>query len=320
MSQKIKTQQTIESKRRMRMEIKEITAEGTFEGILSPYGNVDEGGDVVERGAYAKTLKERGNKVPLLWQHKSDVPVGELSLDDRQDGLWAKGKLLMELPEAQKAYLLIKSKIVRGLSIGFETIKDSVEGGIRHLKEIKLFEGSIVTFPMNEMALITSVKSKESKGDFNEELTELQTFAMFWQTQNALSNALYGVIWCDMTREEKIASVDTILQQFSDAFSAFFPTYLDALDEEYGEAWSKDALEHKSGAMISASNSGKIKAACEKIKGGHDELLALLETDKAASSTLELKAAIKPEPGDSHSADDELSQSLDRLMELLTAK
>ena len=121
----------MKGKNRLRLEIKEISEKGEFEGILSPYGNVDEGGDVVEPGAYTKTLKERGNVVPLLWQHRTDTPIGDLSLEDRADGLWARGRLLMELPEAQKAYLLIKSKIVKGLSIGFETIKDAIEAGRR---------------------------------------------------------------------------------------------------------------------------------------------------------------------------------------------
>lgn len=147
----------MENKQEFVFEIKELSEEGTFEGLLSPYGNVDQGGDVVEPGAYTKTLKEGGNKRPLLYQH--DEPIGELELEDRKEGLWAKGKLLMDLPDAKKAYLLIKNNIVKGLSIGYRTIKDSVEGGVRHLKEIKLLEGSIVTFPMNEMALIESVKA-----------------------------------------------------------------------------------------------------------------------------------------------------------------
>ena len=148
----------MKTKQHMRMEIKDISEEGTFEGVLSPYGNVDQGRDVVEAGAFTKTLKERGSIIPMLWQHDEAQPIGDLSLEDRPEGLYCKGRLLMELPEAQKAYLLMKERIVRGLSIGYEAIKDSVVSGVRHLKEIKLYEGSVVTFPMNEMALITSVK------------------------------------------------------------------------------------------------------------------------------------------------------------------
>ncbi len=295
----------ITPKSKLRMEIKEISAEGAFEGLLSPYGNVDGGADVVEPGAYTKTIKERGSKIPMLWQHKSDMPIGELVLDDRQDGLWCKGQLLMELPEAQKAYLLIKARIVKGLSIGFSTIKDAVSNGVRRLLEIKLYEGSIVTFPMNELALITSVKDRDAgaKGDFNEEFEEIQTLNGFYDMQSALSAALRSVIWADLTNDEKIAASETILQQFTDAFSAFFPAYLAMLDQVYGDGWQTYAasrrLEQKTGAAISASNADKIRSACDSIKGGHDNLLALLE-GKAGATTLQTKAATdsKSEPAD----------------------
>jgi uncharacterized protein len=305
-------------KSRMQFEIKEISEAGEFEGVLSPYGNVDSTGDVVEPGSYAKTLKEGGSTRPLLWQHKTDTPIGEIVLDDRKDGLWAKGKLLMELPEAQKAYLLIKARIVKGLSIGFTTIKDTVESGIRHLHEIKLYEGSIVTFPANSLALITSVKgNREAKGDFNEEFEDLQTMNGFWDMQSALNNALYSLVWADLTRDEKVSACETILQQFADAFSAFFPTYIDALAEMFGpvENWSAKKLElkermMKAGAQFSTANKNKIQTACDKIKGGHDELLALL-SEEAGATTSEEKAAkpsgttepeVKTEPEENHSA------------------
>ena len=149
---------------------KSLTDSGTFEGCLSPYGNVDGGGDLVEPGAFVKTLQEQGSTRPLLWQHMTDCPIGQLSLTDKADGLYCKGNLLMNLPEAQKAYSLMKAGICKGLSIGFQTMRDSIESGVRHLKEIKLYEGSIVTFPMNEMAQVSSVKSATEFPNFRRAL------------------------------------------------------------------------------------------------------------------------------------------------------
>jgi HK97 family phage prohead protease len=296
----------------MRLEIKEISPEGSFEGLLSPYGNVDGGGDVVEPGAYTKTLQEHGNKVPLLWQHKTDTPVGDLTLEDRPDGLWCKGQLLMALGDAVKAHLLIKARIVKGLSIGFETVKDSVEKGIRHLKEIRLYEGSIVTFPMNEAAMITSVKgSKDAKGDFNEELAEQQLFDAADQMRYALGCALSSVVWSDLKRDEKITATEVIIQQFSDAYLAYIPVYLDMLTEMFGgmETWSTSAkfLEFKAGRMISAANEKTIQTHCGNIKDSADALLALVAsaaTDTSKEAVIpEAKAADpKPEPVPDHSA------------------
>jgi HK97 family phage prohead protease len=144
----------------LKMQVKGVVADGSFEGLLAVYNNVDLGGDLIEPGAFTKTIREHGNEVPLLWQHKIDVPIGMLTLVDGPDALSVKGQLLMDVPAAKTAYLLIKARIVKGLSIGFDCLKDAMDGSVRHLKEIRLWEGSIVTFPMNAAALVTTVKAR----------------------------------------------------------------------------------------------------------------------------------------------------------------
>jgi uncharacterized protein len=134
------------------------SGEGTFQGWLSVYNNVDDTNEIVAPGAFKKNLLEQGNMRVMLWQHRTDSPIGELMLEDREQGLWCTGQLLMSLPEAQKAYLLMKARIVKGLSIGFVTIRDAIENGVRKLLELKLFEGSIVCFPANQQAQIATVK------------------------------------------------------------------------------------------------------------------------------------------------------------------
>src|SRR5262245_32165480 len=118
------------------LELKLISTEGTFEGLLSPYGNVDQGNDIVLAGAFSKNLAEKGLTRPLLSQHDTKNPIGTLTLADKSDGLYARGQLLLALPEAQKAYALIKGGIVGGLSIGFRTVRDEIKNGIRQLKEL----------------------------------------------------------------------------------------------------------------------------------------------------------------------------------------
>jgi HK97 family phage prohead protease len=291
------------SKRRTIFELKEVSEQGTFEGLLSPYGIVDGGGDIVEPGAYTKTLKDQGPTRPMLWQHGSKDPIGLITLEERADGLWCKGQLLMEDDLAKRAYRFIKARIVKGLSIGFESVKDSLQAGVRHLNEIKLYEGSIVTFPMNESALITSVKSAiERKGDFNEELTEIQLCSAGYQMQSALGSALSSVVWSDMTREDKIAGVAVVLQQFTDAYTAYLPAYLDMLTETYGsmETWSKKRFETKEGRTISAATKEKLSTAHMHTKSASDILSALYadEADDLQPVTSQEKAAgeVKSEP------------------------
>lgn len=301
----------------LRLEVKAVTAEGTFEGLLSPYGNVDGGGDVIEPGAYTKTMKDRGAKVPLLWGHNKNLPIGDLQLEDRPEGLWAKGRLLLDLQSAKEAYILMKEGVVTGMSIGYEVIKKSIEGGVRHLKEIKLYEGSVVLFPMNDLARITDVKAEgEEKGDFNEELREYQILDAYYQMFNALRNAMSSCVYMTGTPEEKLAMCETVLEQFTAAFTGFFPEYLSVLADVWGiksdEDWKTKNDERKAGASISQANADKIRTCIET-------LTALLG-DKAGLTTLSLKAATAEnetltEPaGEDHS---ELKSLLDQVQAAL---
>lgn len=148
------------------LELKHITEEGTFQGIASTYNNVDATGDVVEPGAFTRTLGDSGSDRPLLWQHSS--PVGLVKLTDSAGGLMAAGKLSMGLQLARDALVLLKDGVVKGLSIGFSTVREEFVGEVRHLKEVRLWEVSLVTFPANEMAQVLSVKTLEHRREERE--------------------------------------------------------------------------------------------------------------------------------------------------------
>lgn len=62
-------------------------------------------------------------------------------------------------------YLFLKSGVIRGMSIGYETLQCTMDGDVRQLKELRLWEISVVTFPMNESATISSVKSLSLSDD-----------------------------------------------------------------------------------------------------------------------------------------------------------
>jgi len=297
-------QTSVDTKHRFSMEIKEISVTGEFEGRLSVYNNVDQGGDLVEPGAFTKTIKERGGEVPLLWQHNPSVPIGMLSLQDRPDALWVKGQLLMDLDEAKKAYLLMKARIVKGLSIGFETVKDSVENGVRRLKELKLFEGSVVTFPMNELALITNVKAAREKKDFNEELARIQLFSAFDQMMNAFYNALADLRWSMLPADEIESTSQVVIEQFSTAYLAYLPAYLNMMNGV--ETAGRKDFEQKAGARHSAATRAKIEDAIQTLS-------ALLEEAGSSTSEPEAAKAIPSEPVVDHSA---VSSKIAELKEL----
>ena len=98
----------------------------------------------------------------LLWQHEDDKPIGiwqEMVEDAR--GLRVKGQLALETARGKEAHALLKMGAINGLSIGFisKAWSYDVETDVRTLTEVDLWEVSLVTFPANQDARVTSVKS-----------------------------------------------------------------------------------------------------------------------------------------------------------------
>ncbi len=147
-----------------KFEIKELTDKGEFTGIASVYGVEDLGGDVIEPGAFTKTLSERP-EVPVLWQHKATDVIGKGRLGDNGRSLTISGTLDMEDPVAAAALRKMKKGLISGLSIGYQAVKvvweETKDKYIRHINELKLWEVSIVTFPMLPEAQVTSVKATD---------------------------------------------------------------------------------------------------------------------------------------------------------------
>ena len=122
-------------------------------GYASLFGKADQGGDVVETGAYAASLSRlagKGGRVKMLWQHDPAQPIGVWD-EVREDaaGLWVKGRILSDVAKGREAAALIEAGAIDGLSIGYRTVRatKTAKGG-RLLSELELWEVSLVTFPM----------------------------------------------------------------------------------------------------------------------------------------------------------------------------
>jgi len=267
-------------------EVKELSDSGEFIGIASVYGNVDMGGDVVDPGAFTKTIKERGNKVRLLDNHKTRIGLAQLS--DIGTGLQAVGKINLDKPDGKNAYSDLKfyrdNGMPMGMSIGYQTVKADAEGNVRHLKELKLFEVTLTEFPMNEQARVVSVKSFRRVLDVIEEhIAEMKSFG-------------------PLSEEDRPKALEICSALMSLARNPNVP----------------DDLDFKAGRMISAANQMNLKAAHAHMMSAADILSPLLNCDaepdgmdaeptsKSAAGTPETKPAPVPD----HSAIEGL---LDRL-------
>lgn len=155
--------ETLEHKQlTVELEVKEIDGKRTFEGYASTFGNTDLGGDVIEKGAFQKTIrmaKKEGMPV-VLWQHQMESPIGRLTeMKEDENGLMVKG-MLVDTEKGEEAYKLMQAGVIDKMSIGYTASDFDIDSkrGIRRLKQIKLFEVSLVTFPMNPKAGVTGVK------------------------------------------------------------------------------------------------------------------------------------------------------------------
>lgn len=138
---------------------------GIFTGYGSIFGNEDQGNDIVQKGAFTKSLQDRpASKVKMLFQHKTDEPIGVFEeIYEDQKGLYVKGKLALGTQKGRETYELLKIGALDGMSIGFKADPQKQgynenKRGIRTLKEVDLMEISLVTFPMNEDAVVETVK------------------------------------------------------------------------------------------------------------------------------------------------------------------
>jgi uncharacterized protein len=146
-------------------EIKAENNKGIFTGYGSIFGNEDQGNDIMQKGAFTKSLVNRPvSKVKMLYQHKTDEPIGVFTeIYEDNKGLYVKGQLAMGTQKGREAYELLKMGALDGMSIGFRADPEKQgynenKRGVRTLKEVDLMEISLVTFPMNESALIETVK------------------------------------------------------------------------------------------------------------------------------------------------------------------
>lgn len=154
------------------------TGELTIKGYASVFGTPDKAqetynpntgrwvmaSDIMEKGAFTKTLAERKDKVKICLNHNIYNLVGKLVEAKEDDyGLFCEIKVSDAEAELKTK---IREKIYTDFSFGFQIVKADFEEKqdgtyYRHVREVKLYEISIVTFPRHEGAVITDVKSRQ---------------------------------------------------------------------------------------------------------------------------------------------------------------
>jgi uncharacterized protein len=131
------------------------------EAYASTFGNVDAGRDIMEKNSFKKTLQEQTHRIKALFNHDWNTIVGKpLEIYEDSKGLYTKTQFV-NTTKSNEIYELIKEGIVNELSIGYDIVKKDYDRiqNVNHLREVKLYEYSFVTFAMNDQANVTNVKA-----------------------------------------------------------------------------------------------------------------------------------------------------------------
>lgn len=138
--------------------------QGIFEGYASVFNNTDSDGDIILPGAFKNALANQSRKVAMFFNHKTwDLPVGKWdSLAEDDKGLYVRGQLTPGHSGATDLKAAMQHGTVDGMSVGFSVTKDDYSLGTsgRIFKNIAaLREISVCTFPANELAGVSAMKS-----------------------------------------------------------------------------------------------------------------------------------------------------------------
>lgn len=194
----------------------------TFYGYGSVFDFKDYGDDVVVKGAFTKTLQESADEVRVLDQHNMTEPVGRPSkMYEDENGLYLEA-VVPYTTKGRDLFLDIKYGVKNGLSIGYQIVKDQIgkmgNQTVRFLKELRLIEISVVTFPMNKLATITGIKQL----DFNQALANEDLQSRFWDYKMIFSDVMREIMESEtMSASEKQAAMLQSLSQFNTAMTTW---------------------------------------------------------------------------------------------------
>jgi len=136
-------------------------SEYTITGYLAVWNKHDSVNDLIQKGAMDSA---NGKTLPLFFNHQHrDVPLGSMKGESDNHGFLIQANINPDHPLAKAIHTGMKRGDINGLSQGFTMQKGwyvQNEKGGRDISRLELKEGSIVTFPCEPSALITSVKQE----------------------------------------------------------------------------------------------------------------------------------------------------------------
>lgn len=205
----------------LNIEIKQDNDEMTFKAYGATTGNVDNGNDLIEKGAFYDVIQSAKNgKMPkLLYQHDHKKVVGVITdIYEDEKGLVVEGRFI-NTTLGKDTYEEVKSGAIDSMSIGYYVKEFEIDRkqSIRIIKSFsKLAEVSFVTFPMNDQAEVLNVKSED--GNINPRALErtLRDAGLSQkEAKTIISGGIKSINQRDVDNSEQIKeTLESLIQAF----------------------------------------------------------------------------------------------------------
>lgn len=223
------------------------TETGTFEAVVSVFGNVDLHGHRIDPGAFDASIdrwRASGDPIPVIFSHQWDdlssylgtidpgevraLPAGDSELPEairENGGLFVKGQLDTTEPEGRKAAKLLKSRAVREFSFAYDVFDEAkAEDGYLDLLELDLIEIGPTLKGANPLTQLVGAKSASLTEEVLAEVAE--AFELDPETVTELAAAL-----------EELASADAAGEEVDDVEEAPAAEPLEPVSASRRKAW-----------------------------------------------------------------------------------
>lgn len=280
-------------------------SEGTFEAIVSVFGNVDLVGDRVVKGAFEKSLKEwdeSDKQIPVIFSHRwDDLDAhigGVVKAEERDEGLWVKGQLDLEEDSSRKAFKLMKRGTLSEFSFAYDIVREkTADDGANELLELKIIEVGPTLKGANPETQLLGVKSRKAMGMVEGSAEERRELI------NRAARARWGGdeawVWVIATFDERaIVSVET--QESSTYYEVSYTLSDEGVTLGEGReveletevvVKSRGLYGMKAGRVLSSKNEGKLRQASGLIS----EVLAALPDVEDEPKGVTAPAPVKTE-------------------------
>jgi len=211
--------------------------QGIIEGYFARWGQVDSHNTRFQKGCFAKSIKERMNKIVIRNSHGN--PIGKpLEIREDDKGAFFSGQVSLGVQEAREAFELVRDSVVTGLSFGFQNVNDKIESdGIRTFTEVKLLEISPTWLPSGDDSRITDVRSGEDdidkRGESFEDTVLENTSSLLWNSiQNTISDIWWAWAFDEIDNATMMVKTDEALSAFRDSYVEFTSQWITRFGNE----------------------------------------------------------------------------------------